>query len=95
MVTFKLDADAKLTPPERKMISEARKLPVVYDDDSPELTEKMEQAFIEARRKKPYRGELLTLYVSSETIEKAKSFGEDYTALLSRLLEQAMADYTA
>ncbi len=75
------------------MLSDAKKLPVIYDDDSPEMTADMERAFIEARRKKPYRGEPLTLYVSSATIEKAKGLGEDYIALLGRLLDRALEDY--
>ena len=75
------------------MLSDAKKLPVIYDDDSPEMTADMERAFIEARRKKLYRGEPLTLYVSSETLEKAKGLGEDYIALLGRLLDRALEDY--
>lgn len=35
------------------MLDTARKLPVIYDDDSPELTKSMESAFMEARKKKP------------------------------------------
>lgn len=93
MVTFELKPGAKLTPDERKMLSDAKKLPVIYDDDSPEMTADMERAFIEARRQKPYRGEPLTLYVSPEALEKAKSFGDDYIALLGRLLDQALEDY--
>ena len=93
MVTYELKPGTKLTPDERKMLSDAKKLPVIYDDDSPEMTADMERAFIEARRKKPYRGEPLTLYVSSETLEKAKGLGEDYIALLGRLLDRALEDY--
>ena len=40
---------------------------VVYDEDSPELTDDMEKAFIAAGKSKPYPGEPLTLYVSSAT----------------------------
>lgn len=75
------------------MLSNAKKLPVIYDEDSPELTADMERALIEMRRRKPYRGEALTLYVSSETIEKAKGFGDDYITLLGRLLDQALENY--
>lgn len=54
-VTFKLDKNTPLTDQEKAMIAEARKLPVVYDEDSPELTEKMEKAFLAARKAKPHR----------------------------------------
>lgn len=54
-VTFKLDKNASLTDQEKAMIAEAKELPVVYDEDSPELTETMEKAFLAARRAKPHR----------------------------------------
>ncbi len=55
METFKLDESAVLTNQERGLLARARKLPVVYDEDSPEMTDDMERAFAAARRKKPYR----------------------------------------
>lgn len=56
MVTFKLtEKNAVLSEEEKKMIEDAKKLPVVYDEDSPQLTEAMENAFIAARKAKPYR----------------------------------------
>lgn len=55
METFKLDKTAVLTNQERNMLAHAKKLPVVYDEDSPEMTDDMEQAFLAARRRKPYR----------------------------------------
>ena len=57
MVTFELYPDAELSPEERRMLEAAKAAPVAYDDDCPELTEEMEQAFMEARRAKPYRRE--------------------------------------
>lgn len=57
MVTFKLDGNAALTNQEKADLAKARSLPVVYDEDSPELTEEMEQAFRAARKAKPYRGD--------------------------------------
>lgn len=59
MVTFELDEYAALTAEEKNILSAAKKLPVIYDEDSPELTDNMEQAFIAARKAKPYCGELL------------------------------------
>ena len=74
MVTFELNETATLTNKEKKILAEARKLPVVYDTDSPELSDDMEKAFVEARKAKPYHGEPLTLYVSAATIEKVKNW---------------------
>lgn len=95
MVTYKLDNDSVLSNEERKLLAEAKKLPVVYDEDSPELTDAMEQAFIAARQAKPFCGEPLTLYVSPATIEKVKNMGADYIAILGRLLDKAVDEYHA
>lgn len=93
MVTFELDGNAVLTSREKKLLAEAKKLPIVYDEDSPELTDDMEAAFIAARKAKPYRGEPLTLYVSPATIEKVKGMGADYIAILGKLLDKAVDEY--
>lgn len=54
MVTFKLTGEnLTLTEDEKRMIEEAKKLPVVFDEDSPQLTEEMKKAFIAARKAKP------------------------------------------
>lgn len=95
MVTYELDTTAALTDKEKRMLEAAKKLPVIYDDDSPELTDEMEKAFAVARRAKPYHGEPLTLYVSAATIEKVKSLGEDYIAILGKLLDKAVDEYHA
>lgn len=95
MVTFELNQDSILSDEERKLLAEAKKLPVVYDEDSPELTDAMEQAFIAARKAKPFRGEPLTLYVSPATLEKIKSMGTDYIAILGKLLDKAVDEYRA
>lgn len=93
MVEYKLDDEAKLTNTERKILAKAKKKPIVYDDDSPEMTDDMEKAFVLARKKKPYNGETLTLYVSHSTIEKAKKLGTDYITILGRMLDKAVTDY--
>lgn len=61
MVTFELDGNTALTGEERRRLAEAKRLPVSYDEDSPEMTEEMEKAFRRARRAKPYQGEPLAL----------------------------------
>ena len=44
MVSFKLEPDAALSNAEKQMLKEAKNRPVVYDEDSPELTPAMEEA---------------------------------------------------
>lgn len=93
MVTFEINGNVALTKKEQELLEEGKKLPIVYDEDSPELTEEMERAFIAARKAKPYRGEPLTLYVSPETLEKAKNMGTDYLSILGKLLDKAVEEY--
>jgi hypothetical protein len=45
IVTAKLSEDAKLTEEQLKELEEAKKYPITYDDDSPELTPEMEKQF--------------------------------------------------
>lgn len=95
MVNFELDKNSFPTSEAEELLAKARTLPVVYDEDSPEMTEKMEKAFITARKARPYRGEPLTLYVSPATIEKVKHMGTDYLSILEKLLDKAVDEYHA
>lgn len=95
MVNFELNGNEKLTEQEKRELKTARKLPVVYDEDSPELDEGMEAAFREARKRKPLRETPLTVYVSPKTLEKAKAMGENYEVVLGKLLDKAVEDYIA
>jgi hypothetical protein len=45
IVTASLSKDEKLTDEEKKMIEEAKKYPITYDEDSPEMTPEMEKQF--------------------------------------------------
>ena len=45
MIAAALSKDEKLTDEDRKMLEEARKYPITFDEDSPELTAEMEKAF--------------------------------------------------
>ncbi len=95
MVTFELNENAALTAQERTMLEEAKKRPIIYDDDSPQMDDAMEKAFIAARKKKPYYGEPLTLYVSKSTIEKVQDMGPGCIAILGKLFEKAVDEYHA
>jgi hypothetical protein len=45
MVTTTLSDNEKLTDEEINMIEEAKKYPITYDEDSPEMTPEMEKQF--------------------------------------------------
>ncbi|MCR5774244.1 MAG: hypothetical protein K6G42_04085 [Lachnospiraceae bacterium] len=85
MVRVKMsDIDGNLTDEEKKEIEEAEKKPVVYDDDSPQMTSEMLKQF--------HAFDAVPIRVSRETIKKAKSYDRDYAGFLSRLIETAFAD---
>lgn len=50
---YELDKDAVMTEAEKAEVRAARSKPIQYDEDSPELTDSMREAFEEARKKKP------------------------------------------
>ena len=93
MVTFELRENTQLDEREKQMLEQAKNVPIVFDSDSPELTKEMEDAFRQARIEKPYKKEAITLYVSLDTIEKARSLGTDYISILENVLDKAMKEY--
>jgi hypothetical protein len=50
IITTTLSKDAKLTEEQIKEIEEAKKYPITYDEDSPEMTPEMEKQFKVAAR---------------------------------------------
>ena len=72
----------------------AASLPVVPDDDAPELTleQYAEMAEIAKSRRSQRVKPVVALRISPETLEKAKATGKGYTGFLSRLLDNAIND---
>ena len=93
MVRYEPNEGRELTAAERQQLERAKVLPVVYDEDSPELDEKMEAAFVAARKVKPYTGQPLTVYVSPDTAKAAERLGGDYRAIFGKLLDKAVKTY--
>ena len=50
MVSFELNENSIVTNEEKNMLEEAKKMPVVFDEDSPELSVVMEKSLLEARK---------------------------------------------
>jgi len=55
MVIKTLTPDMKLTPEQLAMLEEMENYPIVYEDDCPELTPQMEEAFRKAARARDKR----------------------------------------
>ncbi len=72
----------------------AASMPVVPDEDAPELTvEQYEEMAAVARDRRSRRVKpVIALRISPDTLEKAKATGKGYTGFLSRLLDNAIKD---
>jgi uncharacterized protein (DUF4415 family) len=94
MVKKKIDISKKPTKEQIEMLKKAAQMPITYDDDSPMLTD---EELLEFRRiseinKDNRRKQTVTLRLSPQAVEKAKSLGKGYTSVLSRILETALSD---
>ncbi len=79
-----------LTNEELKELNNAEKKEPVFDSDSPKMTAKMLTEFKRINRQNRIK-QTVSLRLSSQTIQQAKSFGnKGYTSFLSRLLDLAI-----
>ncbi len=94
MVTYELNPDTKLTDDQKKMLMDAGKRPIEFTEDSPELTdEELAQFYrVSEKRKEERRKQTVTLRLSAQALDTAKSLGKGYTSVLSRILESALRD---
>ena len=84
----------KPTAEQIEEIEEASRRPIVFDDDSSEFTyEEMVKMVEETKKHKiDNTKQIVTLRLSTPTINKAKAVGKGYTGFLSRLIENAIND---
>lgn len=75
---------AQLTPEEIAELDAAEKMPIIFDDDCPEMTDEMLKQF--------HRMDKVTIRISPDNMKKVKSFGPDYGKFLSHLLDLALND---
>ena len=97
MATIKktIDVSVGLTEKQKKMLEKASKRAVAFDEDNPPLTKEELAQFkrvTEAVRKERMesRKQNVTLRLSPQTINKAKSLGKGYTGILARIVEKAL-----
>ena len=74
----------ELTPEEIAELDAAEKMPIVFDDDCPEMTSEMLEQF--------HRMNTVTIGISPSNMKKIKAFGADYSKILSNLLDLALND---
>ncbi len=93
MVRKEIDVKAKPTKEQIAMLEAAAKAPITYDEDCPELSaeELAEFKRISDFRKINRKKQTVTIRLSPQSLEKAKSLGKGYTSVLSRILESALS----
>ncbi len=89
-----IDINKPLSDDKKKMLERADKMPIVYDEDSPELTLEQLTEFrrVSEMRNNERRKQTVTLRLSPSALSKAKSLGKGYTSVLARILEEALKD---
>ncbi|MCD7716369.1 MAG: BrnA antitoxin family protein [Lachnospiraceae bacterium] len=94
MVKYELKPETELTEEQEKMLLEAAKRPIEFDEDCPELTdEELAQFYrVSEKRREERRKQTVTLRLSPQALNTAKSLGKGYTSVLSRILESALRD---
>ena len=75
---------AELTPEEVAELEAAEKMPITFDEDCPEMTSEMLKQF--------HRMDMVTVKLSPSNMTKVRSWGEDYSKILSHLLDLALND---
>ncbi len=89
-----IDVSKPLTPEQIEMLEKAKQMPITYDEDCPELTEEQLKQFrrVSEIRREERRKQTVTLRISPQALEKARSLGKGYTSVLSRILESVLND---
>jgi len=77
-----------------EMLTKAAKLPIHEEAEYPEFseTELLQFKRISGVRRAGRQKRTVTLRLSPQALEKARSLGKGYTSVLSRILEKALAD---
>ena len=89
-----LEERGEITQEEIEMLERASKMPIVFDEDSPELTEDELKEFrrVSDKNRLERNKQTVTLRLSPQALRKARSLGKGYTSILSRILEEALRD---
>ena len=82
---------SELTQEELSDLEAAADKPIIYDEDSPEMTKEMLMQFKRMNKEERVK-QTVSLRLSPSTLNKAKSLGKGYTSVLSRLLDLAIND---
>ena len=89
-----IDVTKKPSKEQIEMLTKAAKLPIPAESAYPEFseTELLQFKRISDARKAGRQKQTVTLRLSPQALEKARSLGKGYTSVLSRILERALDD---
>ena len=89
-----IDLDKPLTVEQKQMLETLKPRPVHPDEDCPELTadQLLQMVRVSEMRRDERRKQTVTLRLSPQALQTAKSLGKGYTSVLSRILESALTD---
>jgi uncharacterized protein (DUF4415 family) len=87
-----IDVTKNPTPEQISMLERAAQFSPAPDDDCPEFSEieLMQFKRISDNRRSERNKQTVTLRLSPQALQKAKSLGKGYTSVLSRILESAL-----
>ncbi len=76
------------------MLEDVEAKPVAYDEECPPLTEDQLERFhrVAENNRANRRKQTVTLRLSPQALNRAKSLGKGYTSVLSRILEDVLRD---
>jgi uncharacterized protein (DUF4415 family) len=94
---YTLQEGQQLTSRQVNMVKEASKRSIAFDEDNPELTDEQLASFrrVHAQKQMERRRQNVTLRLTPQAIQKAKSLGKGYTGILSRIIETTLDDPAA
>ena len=89
-----INVKQKPTVKQIKELETIKKVPIIYDEDSPELSKEELKEFkrVSEIKKDERKKEIISLRLSKKAIKKARMLGKGYTSVLSRILENALND---
>ena len=89
-----IDITKKPSQEQIEMLLKAAKLPILEESEYPEFseTELLQFKRISDVRKAERQKQTVTLRLSPQALEKARSLGKGYTSVLSRIIESALDD---
>lgn len=89
-----IDLNKSLTEEQVEMLELLKEIPAIPDEDCPELTKEQLNQFakVAEERRKERKKQTVTIRLSPQALEKAKSLGKGYTSVLSRIVENALND---